>query len=227
MNGARSAVIAIGLILSAHAATAQDVSRYRAFALGSSLDSVIAASGGRLADVETLHQRPATIQELRWRAPYVTSREKPADPVREIVFRFFNRSLYQIVVNYDRDRTEGLTNNDILDTLSATYGMPSPVAAGSRMNPPADALRDSIVLARWETAESLLVLVRGSYNPEFQLFLTSKALQIQAGSAIRESVRLDGIDAPRRELEQRKKEAADASAERDRTRTDNKAAFRP
>ena len=35
--------------------------------------SVIAASGARSADAKTLHKRPATIQELQWRAPYVTS----------------------------------------------------------------------------------------------------------------------------------------------------------
>jgi hypothetical protein len=38
---------------------------------------------------------------------------------------------------------------------------------------------------------------------------------------------LDTIEAPRREAEQRKKEAGDASAARDKTRIINKAAFRP
>jgi len=39
--------------------------------------------------------------------------------------------------------------------------------------------------------------------------------------------RLDAIQAPRRELEQRKKEVADAAATRDKIRMTNKAAFRP
>jgi hypothetical protein len=83
------------------------------------------------------------------------------------------------------------------------------------------------VLARWENAESLLTLVRGSYNPEFQLILVSKPLSARARNAVREANRLDAIEAPRREAEQRKKDAGDASAARDKTRIVNKAAFRP
>jgi hypothetical protein len=83
------------------------------------------------------------------------------------------------------------------------------------------------VLARWENAESLVTLVRGSYTPEFQLILVSKPLATRAQGAVREAIRLDAIEAPRREAEQRKKEAGDASAARDRTRIANKAAFRP
>jgi hypothetical protein len=58
------------------------------------------------------------------RAPYVSSASEPADPVGEIVFTFFNDALYQVVVNYHRDRTAGLTNSDIIDTLTAAYGAP-------------------------------------------------------------------------------------------------------
>jgi len=93
----------------------------------------------------------------------------------------------------------------------------------ARMSAPAEAFPDSIVLARWEDAESLLTLVRGSYNPEFQLILVSKPLSARARNAVREAIRLDAIEAPRREAEQRKKEAGDASIARDK----NKAAFRP
>jgi len=43
----------------------------------------------------------------------------------------------------------------------------------------------------------------------------------------REAARLDAIEAPRRAVEQQKKEAADADAAREKARTTNKAAFRP
>ena len=227
MNSTRRLVIAASLILSGQMASAQDVARYRAYALESSVASVVAASGARAADAKTLHARPATIQELQWRAPYVTSTDTMADPVREIAFTFYNDALYQVVVNYDRARTEGLTDKDILDALTATYGAPASPTAKTRTTPPADAFSDSIVLARWETAESLVTLVRGSYPPEFQLILMSKSLGTLAQSAIREAVRLDTLDAPRRESELRKKEAGDANAARDKTRTTNKEAFRP
>ena len=227
MNSTRPLLIAVGLILGCQLAVAQDMSRYRAYVLESSLDSVAAASGARTADAKTLHERPATIQQLEWHAPYVDSRNTLADPVREISFTFYNDALYQVIVNYDRDRTDGLTNSDIVESLSTAYGVPTLASARTRTSPPAEAFPDSIVLARWENAESLLTLVRGSYAPEFQLILVSKLLSTRARSAVREAIRLDAIEAPRREAEQRKKEAGDASAARDKTRIANKAAFRP
>jgi len=228
---ARSVAIAIGLVLGLGvppaSAQAQDLSRYRAYELAGSLDAVVSASGARSADAKTLHTRPATIQELEWRAPYVGSRTMLADPVREIVFRFYNDALYQVVVNYDRDRTDGLTNADIIDSISATYGVPTPLSPAIRASAPPEAFPDSIVLARWQNAESTLTLVRGTYAAEFQLILTSRQLGTQARSAIREAMRLDAIEAPRREADQRRKDASDATAVRDQKRTANKAAFRP
>jgi hypothetical protein len=217
----------VGLILGGQLAFAQDMSRYRAYVLESSLDSVVAASGARAADAKTLHERPAIIQELEWRAPYVDSRNAVADPVREISFTFYNDALYQVIVNYDCDRTEGLTNSDIVESLSGVYGVPTLASARTRTSPPAEAFPDSIVVARWENAESLLTLIRGSYAPEYQLILISKPLSARARSAVREAIRLDAIEAPRREVEQRKKEAGDASAAREKTRIINKVAFRP
>jgi len=227
MNSTRPLVIAVGLILGGQLAVAQDVSRYRAYSLESSLDQVVAASGARAADAKTLHERPAAIRQLEWRAPYVDSRSMLADPVRDITFTFYNDALYQVIVNYDRDRTEGLTNSDIVESLSTAYGVPILPSARTRTSPPVEASADSIVVARWENADSLLTLLRGSYTPEFQLILVSKSLSARATTAVREAVRLDAIEAPRREAAQRKKEASDASAARDKARIANKAAFRP
>ena len=234
MNRARPLVIAVGLILAGQIASAQeqvasapDMSRYRAYVLESTLDTVVVTSGARAADAKTLHERPAAIQQLEWRAPYVDYRNTQADPVREISFTFFNDALYQVVVNYDRDRTEGLTNSDMVESLSAVYGVPTIASAKARTSRPPEAFPDSTVLARWENPQSLLTLIRGSYAPEFQLILISKPLNARARTAVREALRLDAIEAPRREAEQRKKEAGDASAARDKTRDANKAAFRP
>jgi hypothetical protein len=227
MDSTRPLVIAVGLILGGQLAFAQDMSRYRAYVLESSLDSVVAASGARSADAKTLHERPATIQQLEWRASYVDSRNTQADPVREITFTFYNDALYQVIVNYDRDRTEGLANGDIVESLSAVYGAPTLASARTRTSAPAEAFPDSVVVARWENADALLTLIRGSYTPEFQLILVSKSLSARARTAVREAVRLDAIEAPRREAAQRKKEAGEASAARDKTRIANKAAFRP
>jgi hypothetical protein len=64
-------------------------------------------------------------------------------------------------------------------------------------------------------------------SPEFRLILLSKPLSLRARNATREAVRLDAAEAPQRELDQRKQEAAAASAAREQSRATNKAAFRP
>jgi len=222
--GAWCVMAVLGCVVVAPSTSAQGVSRYRAYVLENSLECVIAESGSRAADVKTVHERPAKIQELEWRARYVSSEREPADPVRDIAFAFYNETLYQIVVSYGRDRTEGLTSNDIVESITATYG--APLARSARIRPAA-ALLESVVIAQWDNDASSVTLLRDAYAPEFQLILISKAFSVRARDAIRQSNRLDAIEAPRRELEQRKREAADASAARAKTRTTNKAAFRP
>jgi hypothetical protein len=227
MHAARPLALALAFMLSWHAASAQDLSRYRAYALESSVDTVVAAMGTRTEPAKTLHERPALIQQLEWSAPYVLSDSTQADPVRAIDFRFYNDALYQVVVTYDRDRTEGLTSTDVIESLSAAYGTATLASARTRIAVPTAGLADSTVLARWESAASSVTLVRGAYPPEFQLILISKPLSARAREAIREGVRLNAIDAPRRQSALLKKEASEATAARDKTRLTNKAAFRP
>jgi hypothetical protein len=224
MNSARVLVIAAVVIFSSQLGSAQDLSRYRGFVLESSLESVVATSGARAPDVKTLHERPAKIQELHWRTPYASSGAAMADPVRGAVFTFYDDALYQVVVNYDRDRTNGLTSTEVIESLSALYG--EPVLKSSRTRPAAT-LPDVAVVAQWDGPASSLTLLRDAYSTEFQLVLVSKALGTRARTAIREAGRLDAIEAPRRELAERKKEVADAADARDKIRTTNKAAFRP
>jgi hypothetical protein len=52
-------------------------------------------------------------------------------------------------------------------------------------------------------------------------------LHARARAAIKAAARLDILDAPRRELEQQKKDVEDAAAASAKARTINKAAFRP
>jgi hypothetical protein len=171
-----------------------------------------------------VYARPSIIQALEWHAPYARSGSEQIDPVRQITFSFCDNALYQVLVSYDPERTDGLSNSEIIDSLTAAYGTPVLVSARKR---PLDAAPDTVVLAQWDSAKSSVTLMRGVYTPEFQLMLTSKALSTRARSAIREAARLEVADAPRREVEQRKKEAADANAARDKIRAANNAAFRP
>ena len=94
-----------------------------------------------------------------------------------------NDSLYQVLVNYDRDRTAGLTNDDIIQSLSVSYGTPVVKSTIVRTDLPAGALDDAIVLAQWSDAAASLTLLRGTYSPDFQLVLISKTLGARARSA--------------------------------------------
>ena len=44
------------------------------------------------------------------------------EPAKQVVFSFYDGELFRIVVNYDRYETEGLTADDLVDAISATYG---------------------------------------------------------------------------------------------------------
>jgi hypothetical protein len=85
---------------------------------------------------------------------------------------------------------------------------------------------DTTVVARWEDQSAILTLTRGGYRPQYQLTLTSKTLSGLARAAIKEAKRLDAQEAPQRELDQRKKTAADARVASEKVRVANKAAFR-
>jgi len=226
MNSARIVVLATGVFLSVQLASAQDLSRYRGYALDSSLESVIASSGARADRATTLHRRPATIQELEWRAPYSSAGSAAADSVRGIAFSFYNDALYQLIVSYDRDKTDGLTNKDLIESLSVTYGTPTTRSPGNLAGR-STGLADTIVLAQWEDGSASVTLLKDSYSPLFRLRLVSKPLMTLAQGAIREAARLDAIDAPRAAAAQRDQAAAEEKAALDKTRTQNKATFKP
>jgi len=226
MNSARIVVLATGVFLSVQLASAQDLSRYRGYALDSSLESVIASSGVRADRAMTLHRRPATIQELEWRAPYSSPGSAAADSVRGIAFSFYNDALYQLIVSYDRDKTDGLTNKDLIESLSVAYGTPTTKSPGNLVGRPTG-LADTVVLAQWEDGSASVTLLKDSYSPLFRLRLVSKPLMTLAQGAIREAARLDAIEAPRAAAAQRDQAAAEEKAALDKTRTQNKATFKP
>ena len=221
-------IASVAVVVGAHPLVAQELSRYRAYALESSVASVVTTSGARESDVSTTHQRPAKIQVIKWRTPYLPSGGGLADPVRDVQFGFCDDQLYQIVVTYDQSRTEGLTNDDVTESLSATYGLP--LLLTTRPSPgvlPANALIDTTVVARWEDEATMVILIRGTNVPQYQLVLTSKTLSARARAAVKEAIQLDRQEAPQRELDRQEKQVADAGVASQRARVVNKPAFRP
>jgi hypothetical protein len=225
------AICALGLVLSAHSLHSQGGrSRYRDFQLGGDLPSISALTGVAASEAKTIHSRPAIMQELQWRRPYAMSGTPPAqtDAVQQIVFSFYNDQLSKMVVDYDHDRTAGMTDADLIDAISTEYGPQlKPSArigrgAASRVED-----ESGTPVARWGDAEYAVVLYRSSYASGFRIIVTSPRLEALARTADAQATRLDEREAPQREIARQKKETDDARASQDKSRLANKAAFRP
>ena len=86
--------------------------------------SISILTGGTASEAKTIHKRPALLQDLEWRpSRWILGSVSPStDAVRQIVFSFYDDRLFRIVVDYDHERTEGLTDADMIDAISAVYG---------------------------------------------------------------------------------------------------------
>jgi hypothetical protein len=233
MNVVRAlAVLVFSAMLSNGVVEAQDFSRYRFFRLGSSLSSVAQAANMGPSDARIVHQRPALIQELDWRPHYLPTTTRMAmDPVLGVALTFYNDQLFRITITYDQSRTDGMTNTDVIEAVSATYGravVPPTPHAGPRAYQ--SSRNDSITIAEWANGDRTLTLSRSVFPVVFRLVMMSTTLNVLAERSVAEAVSADADDtddALQREADRRQKELADAIAAHDRARLRNKAAFHP
>jgi len=220
-------VSASGLVLVATSLHAQDLSRYRDFVLGSTVAAVAKTSGAAPADVKTIHQRPSVVQELRWRPQRYGGNAVQTDPVREVAFSFYNDQLFLIVVEYDRQRTEGLTDTDLIESMTASYGPPvltsTNRSTGARQAEP----NDDVVVAQWASAESSLTLLRMTYPASLRLVVTLTAVDALARTVSAEAIRLDQKEAPQRELDRQKQATETLRLAGEKARVVNKPGFKP
>lgn len=229
MVSARTLVFAVsGLVFASLPVCGQDLSRYRDFALGSTAASVAKASGLTAGDVKVIHQRPAVIQELKWR-PQQRSFGATAqtDPVKEVVFSFYNDQLFLVIVDYDRQRVEGLTDADLIELMTAAYGPPALRATSLPIGAPLASREADMVIARWAGAESTLTLLRGTYPTSVRLVLALTRVETLASTAAAEAVQQDALEAPQRESDRRTRVAEDARVAVEKARAVNRVAFKP
>jgi hypothetical protein len=201
----------------------QDLSRYRKFSLGTSLANLSKQVGPYSQETTLAHQRPAVIQEVTfW--PLSPSRSAVGlEPVSQILFSFYNGELYRILVTYDRDAIQGLTDDDMVKAISARYG------TATRYYPEINFPTNDVyaptheVIARWQDSQSSVNLFRSSLSDGFELLIFSKQVNAQAEDAIAVSVKLDKQEAPQMEMARQQKEANDLEVAREK----NKKVFRP
>jgi len=213
-----------------HVAGAQDLSRYRGVAFGSSVSSVVAITGTSAGAVKVIHTRPALIQELAWRPQYASTRPvEQVEAVREVMFRFHDDDLFSVTVVYDARLVAGLTNADIIDAVSAVYG-PATLTPAASQGPaavPPGMMNATTALARWQSTDYEFTLMREVYPATFRLIGVSRQLAAAARVAEADAIRLDAQEAPRRQAEQAVADAERRKAADDKTRATNKGEFRP
>ena len=229
MINTRSFVISIILaMLSMPMIHAQDLSSYRGFQLGMSLSAAAKQAEINPSEAKVIYQRPAVIQELEWQPQSSSSSSAQADPVEEVLFSFYNGQLYRIVVNYDERRTVGLTDEDLIEAISAKYGRPTTPVAQIISSSPSQVYSDSEkVLARWEDSQYSFNLFRFSYGSVPGMLVFSKQLDALAQVAIVEAIRLNEQEAPQREIDRQKQQDDEKRTAGQKVRPVNKANFRP
>ena len=234
MTARTVAACAFAMTLVGNRLDAQDLSRYRTFELGTDVASVSALTGVASSEAATVHQRPVLLQDLAWRPSRWTpgSTADSTDPVEQIVFSFYNDHLFRIVVDYGHDRTEGMTDADMIEAISAVYGpsvKPSvkPMRGSVRVQPQGE-IESGSPVARWADTEHAVVLYRtSSYRQAFRLIVTDLAVADLERKGIVQALRLDEQEAPQREIAKQKKERDDARAAAEKARSTNKGLFKP
>lgn len=199
---------------------AQDLSRYRTYSLGTTLDSLLKQTGQDVSDVQVSHQHPALMQQLSWWPAASPVNARRPDAVEQMQFSFYSGELYRISIVYDRRAVEGLTDEDMVHFISALYGTATNVAA--RLDPaPNDryAIKQRL-LASWENSCFSVELLRNSFADGFGLILLSRSINAQALAAVAEAKDLETLDQPQKEADLRKKEAADLELVRKKNKKD-------
>ena len=227
MKMVRNIVVSLSMILlSAPLIFGQDLSKYRTFSLGTSLAELTKQVGPYSHWTTLIHKRPAAIQELTFWTLSSSRSPVGVEPVSQILFSFYDGELYRIVVTYDRDATKGLTDDDMVQAVSARYG------AATRFYPEINLptydmfASTETVIARWEDSQNSVNLFRSSNQSPILLAVFSKRLDARAKAAIIESEKLDKLDkqeAPQVEIGRLKKEADELAI----VRQINQKTFRP
>jgi hypothetical protein len=223
-------VVAVLLLLMVAGLESQGRAQYRDFQLGGDLASVAALAGIDRSTAKLIHERPALMQDLEWRPTHWMSDSSAtqSDPIQQVTFSFYNDQLFRVVVDYDRDRTAGLTDADMIEGISQAYGPSAkPVAKKPSMLGIGAEPESGSVISRWEGTDYTVALYRSTYSTTFRMIVTMPRLDALARSADAQALKLDAREAPQREVARQKKEADDARTSLEKARAANKATFRP
>jgi hypothetical protein len=123
------------------------------------------------------------LSELRWRVHYVRGGTPSSDPVALLLFSFYDDRLFQIVIDYSPDRTDGMTEADMVVAVSRVYGAPA-----KRTDPPSPVRLDpqrptDSVVAQWTNGELRVALLSIRDQTGFRMIVESIPLEGLASAA--------------------------------------------
>ena len=205
--------------------SAADMSSYRGLKFGMDIAAASKQAGAKYAEVRVIHDRPALMQEIDSQPGPGLADLSKADPLKDVTLAFFNGQLYRIVASYDRYKVEGMSADDMVEAISATYG-PGTKDAG-QIPYHSNYGETATVISRWENTEYSYNLIQTGDRSSFALVLFSKRMQAQAEAANVEAARLDSQEAPQREIAKQKNEANELRLALDKARAVNKPNFHP
>jgi hypothetical protein len=202
---------------------AQDLFNYRGFSFGMSPAAVLKQTDMKMANLKTLHSQPALIQELTWWLPMLPGNSFQADSVREILFTFCNGQLYRMSATYDRSAIEGLTAEDLVQSIAAKYGPPIKPPTETDVSKAGPQGPEEKVVVLWGDAQYSLSLNRSYLANGFTLVMYSLQTNAAADAAIAKAIKLEEQEGPLKEAERQKKEDDELAA----ARVKNLQSFRP
>ena len=146
--------------------------------MGDSLLAISRQTGLPVIDATTTPAVSGTVQELRWHARYVRrGTAPPGDPVDRLVFSFYEQRLFRIVVDYAPDRTEGMTESDMVGAVSGLYGSPIRRTLASDSDSRAPARPAETAIAEWTSGDRSVALLALQGQTAFRMIVVSSALQ--------------------------------------------------
>jgi hypothetical protein len=204
--------------------TAQDLTKYRDFQFGMSLESVAKQTQTNSSAAKTIHSRPAVIQTLQWDQLSYSDRKERS--LRSIRFDFYNGELFRMVVAYDPTGTDGMTADDMIEAISVIYGQATKPERTISVSTSSLYEDKQKVLASWENAQYAYDLFRSPYGA-FGLIAVSKGLDLMASDSVREADRLDKLEAPERERAQQIEQEENRRRAQEKARLISKPNFHP
>ena len=215
------------VVFSMPVVSAQDRSVYRDYRIGDDLRAIAEQSGVALPMARIVPHEPIGLQELQWRPHYSRGATQRTEAVARLTFGFYNDQLFRIVVDYERLRTEGMTEADMVEAISDTYGPPSRRVASPRAVTERAEQSADFLVAVWEDAEYSVTLLRMPDSSAFRMIVASARLGTLAQAAGAGAVRWDVHEAPAPDVAVRSTEDEDGHSLQHKARLANKAAFRP